>query len=275
MFGKFIFGGLFKNVLEIDEFKKFRKTYSIINLVWLALAIVTIVLLVIFNVNITTALYALVGINIALFIISIVKGNKIYNKHKDELPKPVEVNSNLESNDSSEEVIETHYNNDDSHYSYENQIENNNNIHENYTHKDESLIKLRSYKQMFNEGLISEKEFESLKQGLLKKEGMVETVKTKRIVIGLHWFFNVLNVASILTNIIIALCINGCLDYMYYYIMYGYIVGFILIGISTVAIILIWLTCNLGKTAKARAAVWGGIISIIVTFSLMIMSIFL
>jgi hypothetical protein len=66
MYGKFLMGGLFKNVLVVDEFKKFRKKYSIISLSWQVLGIVAIVLFAVFEIAVEIALYALVGVNILL-----------------------------------------------------------------------------------------------------------------------------------------------------------------------------------------------------------------
>jgi uncharacterized repeat protein (TIGR02543 family) len=84
MFGKFLLGGTFKNVLKIEEFKKFRKNYTIICLLWQVLAIAAIVVLAILKIDVTYALYGLVGINILLLVLSMKTQKKIYNKYKDD-----------------------------------------------------------------------------------------------------------------------------------------------------------------------------------------------
>ena len=87
MFGKFLLKGLYKNVLQIEEFKKFRKTYSIILFCWFAVGIALAVLtFTLFSDFAEYGLYPLVIGNVVLFALSIVYGNKIYKKHRDEIP---------------------------------------------------------------------------------------------------------------------------------------------------------------------------------------------
>ena len=83
LFGKFLLKGLYKNILGLDEFKKFRKAYTVICLSWFFLSIAFCVVCV----NLLSdfaeySFYILCGGNIALFALSIVFGNKIYKKHQ-------------------------------------------------------------------------------------------------------------------------------------------------------------------------------------------------
>ena len=85
MFGKFVLNGIYKEALHIKAFKIFRIIYAIISLVWLGLCIAAIVVLAIQqNDALELVLFSLVGGNILLFILSIVIGNIIYKKHKDD-----------------------------------------------------------------------------------------------------------------------------------------------------------------------------------------------
>ena len=85
--GRFLLKGLFKNVLQIEEFKEFRKKYSIICLSWFAAGIVLTVLMVTLIPDLAQyCLYPLVIGNIVLFALSIKYGNKIYKKHQDDIP---------------------------------------------------------------------------------------------------------------------------------------------------------------------------------------------
>ena len=86
LFGKFLLKGLYKNILGLDEFKKFRKAYTVICLSWFFLSIAFCVVCgILLSDFVEYSFYILCGGNIALFALSIVFGNKIYKKHKDEL----------------------------------------------------------------------------------------------------------------------------------------------------------------------------------------------
>ena len=117
LFGKFLLKGLYKNVLEIDEFKNFRKKYSIICLGWFVLSIAFVVICVAIPLTeiVELSFYALCGGNIALFVLSIVLGNKIYKKHKDDIPSntgeatesaPQEASNEADAEESAENVTE-------------------------------------------------------------------------------------------------------------------------------------------------------------------------
>ena len=85
MFGKFLLGGLFKNVLSIKAFKIFRIIYTIINIIWLVLGLAAVIVLAILESEaVEIAFYTLVGGNVLLFILSIVIGDIIYKKHKND-----------------------------------------------------------------------------------------------------------------------------------------------------------------------------------------------
>ena len=85
LFGKFLLKGLYKNILQIEEFKKFRKTYSAICLGWFVASIAFVVLCIVLHLETMSeySFYILCGGNIALFVLSIVFGNKIYNRHNE------------------------------------------------------------------------------------------------------------------------------------------------------------------------------------------------
>ena len=196
MFGKFLLGGLFKNVLPIEAFKKFRKTYSIISLSWLVLGIAAIVLLACFQIDVTIALYALVGGNILLFILSIVIGNKIYNEHKDELPEVVvdEVADEPTMNDnevefaSNESIVREA---DNSEPESVHGIEHN----EPATEILDNLDAIKKLKELLDLGILTKKEFEEKKKEILgyktekpsveKKPISAKTIMTTGLVLSL------------------------------------------------------------------------------------------
>ena len=94
MFGKFLLKGLYKNVLQIEEFKKFRKTYTIICFSWFVLGIaLTVLIFTLLSDFAEYGLYPLAIGNILLSALSIVFGNKIYKKHKDDIPTESDVPS--------------------------------------------------------------------------------------------------------------------------------------------------------------------------------------
>ena len=96
MFGKFLLKGLYKNVLQIEEFKKFRKTYSIICFSWFVLGIaLTVLIFTLLPDFAEYGLYPLAIGNILLFALSIVFGNKIYKKHKDDIPAESDASSEV------------------------------------------------------------------------------------------------------------------------------------------------------------------------------------
>ena len=78
MFGKFLLKSVYKNILHLDEFKKFRKTYTIVCFSWFAVGIALAV--VVFKLIPDLATYGLYPLfigNIVLFALSIVFGKKI------------------------------------------------------------------------------------------------------------------------------------------------------------------------------------------------------
>ena len=184
---------LFENVQPIKAFKKFRKTYSIINFSWLGAGILAITLFSIFGLSGGTiiSLYSMVGGNIILLILSIVIGNKIYNEHKDELPSAVEMTDSQEQNDGYKEI-------DDDGYSEDEVNQESANIP---GVPDSQLAKeLYSYRQMYDNGLITEEEYNSLKANLFRAIGVKPNDKPKNKV-GLLWFFNIFNFTGIFTSV--------------------------------------------------------------------------
>ena len=156
MFGKFLLGGLFENVLPLEAFKKFRKTYSVINIVWLTLGIAAIVVLAILEINVSIPLFTLVGGNILLFVLSIVFGNKIYKEHKHELPQPVEEFTETEDDTatSEEAFAEEPFEQIEFAPDTTNSVQNN-------------LAAIKQLKELLDMGAITQKEFEDKKQMLL------------------------------------------------------------------------------------------------------------
>ena len=129
---------------------------------------------------------------------------------------------------------------------------------------------------MYENGLISEEEYNDLKANLFRVFGVKPSNKSKNK-IGLLWFFNIFNFTGILTNIIVALAIEGRLRYMYEGILYGFIAGFCFIAVSVPFIISISskLKEYKDKDKSVKNAIIGGRVSIVVTTLLMILSIFL
>lgn len=223
MFGKFILGGLFKDLLTIEAFKKFRKIYSIICISWFVLAIAAIVVLSILEIGGAIPFYALVGVNVLLFILSIVFSFKILKEHEDELPTTsddVEIQSSTDTYEG-----EVSYQTDDSEYSAtceepssapSGQIDN--------------LDAIKKLKELLDLGAITEAEFEAKKNELLGlKKKPVDPNKAALVWMWISFGFTVF---SYLVNVIISLCSDGNLISMFKYILGGYIAGFICMGIG-------------------------------------------
>ena len=104
LFGKFLLKGLYKNVLQIEEFKKFRKAYTIICFGWFVVGIALTIVLAQFEALVEYCLYPLVLGNILLFVLSVVFGNKIYKKHKDTIPVVADASNEVVPDD---EIVET------------------------------------------------------------------------------------------------------------------------------------------------------------------------
>lgn len=88
MRGKFLLGKLFKKVQEIDDFKKFRKTYTIICLIWWGLSLIICLSLLFLIRDIESKItwfvianYIVWAINFILIFLSIDIGDKIYTQH--------------------------------------------------------------------------------------------------------------------------------------------------------------------------------------------------
>lgn len=88
MRGKFLLGRLFKKVQEIDDFKKFRKTYTIICLIWWGLSLIICLSLLFLIRDIESKItwfmianYIVWAINFILIFLSIDIGDKIYTQH--------------------------------------------------------------------------------------------------------------------------------------------------------------------------------------------------
>ena len=108
MFGKFLLKGLYKNVLQIEEFKKFRKTYTIICLGWFVVGIALSVLMFTLSPDLAEyGLYPFAIGNVVVFALSIVFGNKIYKKHKDDIPAEPDASCEAASNDELVEIEDT------------------------------------------------------------------------------------------------------------------------------------------------------------------------
>ena len=179
MFGKFLLGGLFKNVLPIEAFKKFRKTYTIITIIWLVLGLAAIVVLAILESEaVEIALYSLVGGNVLLLILSIVIGNKIYNEHKHELPQPVEIDIEVEqttqvSESISDTVVE------------EELVEDSVQIPEDAVQipiddTQKTLVAIKQLKELLDMGAITKSEFNEKKKALLGNIGSTQTKKVDK-----------------------------------------------------------------------------------------------
>ena len=188
MFGKFLLGGLFENVLPIEAFKKFRKTYSIICISWLVLGIAAIVVLAILEISVEIPLYALVGGNVLLFILSIVIGNKIYNEHKDELPQTTEdAEDEIDTSSVEEPIFEESVNadmpanNEDLQYdSYSVPPTQAEPVGVDTAQLDAMTRELESYKAMLDGGLISKGEYNNLKDILFRKYGISKESAPKK-----------------------------------------------------------------------------------------------
>ena len=143
----------------------------------------------------------------------------------------------------------------------------------------EMARELASYKQMFDNGLISEDEYKDLKANLFRKLGIsrsAEGNESTSSVVGL-WICNVCNFLGIFINMMISLGVWGDLHSMYEYIMYGYIAGFAFVAVSTPLIIglSIMLEKKADKNDAIKTAIIGGRASIALTTFLMILSAFL
>lgn len=168
MYGKFLLKGLYENVLKIDEFKKFRKTYMIICFSWFAVGIALTVVFALFDALAQYCLYPLVVGNIVLFVLSIVFGNKIYKKHKDALPVDVhqdEIDTNADlSISAQDEVVEE---------VCEEEIEEQSPIEE--ITSDDPMLKnlsaIKQLKELLDIGAITQKEFDEKKKLLLSSVG--------------------------------------------------------------------------------------------------------
>ena len=105
LFGKFLLKGLYRNILNLEAFKKFRKAYTIICFSWFFLSIAFCVVSGILLPDIVElSFYILCGGNIALFVLSIVFGNKIYKKHKDDIPTDPDAEGETEAESDTEEL---------------------------------------------------------------------------------------------------------------------------------------------------------------------------
>ena len=220
MFGKFLLGGLFKNVLPIKAFKKFRKGYSILNFVWLGLGIAAVTVLAILQVDATILsipLYALVGGNILLFILSIVIGNKIYNEHKHELPQPVE-----EFAEYSEDGATTETDAFGAEQSSEAAKEQSGSFDTPPADAiQKNLHAIKQLKELLDMGAITQAEFNQKKNvllGVISAPAKTKTAKELRSNKGLHTTNLVLSIFTIITfivGIVFLLCTK--IEYCYRY----------------------------------------------------------
>ena len=267
MFGKFLLGGIYKNATPLKAFQKFRKIYSIISLAWMGLGIAGVIVTVILGAGAEIALYALVGGNVLLFILSIVIGNKIYNEHKHELPQPVEETASVEICEDVE---------DDKTDIASEDVSQEKTIQEPDVCDDYLTKELLKYKNLFDNGLIDEREYKNLKDALFRNTGIQKNNNFSVSVLFL-WICSIFNFLGIFINMMICLGVWGDLHHMYSYILYGYIAGFSFIAICTPVII--GLSIALKKKAKSdnrvKNAITAGVVSIALTTFLMILSIFL
>jgi predicted nucleic acid-binding Zn ribbon protein len=180
LFGKFLLKGLYKNILGLEEFKKFRKTYTIICFSWFFLSIAFIVVCGVLQLEIVEyAFYVLCGGNIALFALSIVFGNKIYKKHKDDIPTD---SNTAKEVDSEAELIETE---DTTTESATEESSNSNagmfgsNEYDNKKKKFELLAELAALRDA---NVLTEEEFNEQKQQILRAhcESVPQTVTSSK-----------------------------------------------------------------------------------------------
>lgn len=188
MFGKFLLKGLYKNVLQIEEFKKFRKTYTIISFSWFVFAIAFCVL----GFTVLPEEFAMIGWqtlcigNIAIFALSIVFGNKIYKKHKDDLPQDTVAQAVSEGNGEVAVVTQEQEVVNESPVDKEEPIEE---VSTNEVGQisDESMFKnlsaIKQLKELLDMGAITQKEFDDKKKILLSGVGATTkaVVSTKEI----------------------------------------------------------------------------------------------
>ena len=159
-------GNLFRNVQNIEQFKKFRKILIIIGSITYGLiAAFIVVCAIVLKDLLTMSLYILFGFDIAYLLVGVLGGNSIYKKYhvEEEIPESSgEQTSSFENNITTSEQEEV-------------QIS-----------SDEKIEKLREYKKLLDEGVITKAEFNAMKAKLMGDMG----VKTKTpIKLGIEWLF--------------------------------------------------------------------------------------
>ena len=186
MYGKFILKDFFENVLKIKEFKDFRKKYTKICWIWFACALVVVILgftvLPILPIEhadefATMPFSGMCIGNIALFILIIVKKNKIYKEHKDKIPQEDDTAAIESKNEQAEDdkvIYEVIDQSEDeithdtlSEIAEEQNVSSNEANAQQASSMSESLAAIKQLKELLDIGAISKKEFEEKKNILL------------------------------------------------------------------------------------------------------------
>ena len=208
----------FKNVLNIEQYKKFRLIYLIIGFIlYVGIIVLFVLSIAIKSMSgmITPSLYILFGFDIVYLILSLVIGNSIYKKYHVEEPLPdgAEIIADplpLESKNEvtkAEEVSE-----------------------EPSTSKTDEL---REYKKLLDDGIISKEDYEKK-----KNEIMFGSSKQKNENFRLEyysWIAAISMALGMIINLIVCFPMNsGHLLAIYEYIGAGYWGGFAMSGIGVI-----------------------------------------
>ena len=126
----------------------------------------------------------------------------------------------------------------------------------------EQFDAIKKLKELLDLGAITQGEFEQKKRELLRR-GTKKTVKLNNFVIWL-WASLGFTIFSYLINVIISLNVGGNLFWMFDYILYGYIAGFIMMGAGIVGYIF-----SFHRLTKQKEALKAKVISLILMIALL------
>ena len=249
MSGNFLFGWIFKDMKAIPAYKRFRKDYSVFNIIWFAVEFVIIAIVAIFEADPTLLWGIFSAANALLFALSVIVGEKIYREHKAVVAAAIDGEEKTPSPDDiieSKTAVSAAYASPDAALSG----------------ISDNLEKVQKLKKMLERGLITKEEFEEKKVELLGPSDQKPLAKHG----PMFWLWAFLGFAifAYFVNVIIALNVGGSLFWMFDYILYGYFAGFIFMAIGIVGYFV-----SLTRIWKKKGTALTKIVSLILTVALL------
>ena len=208
----------FRNVLNIEQYKKFRLIYLIIGFIlYVGIIVLFILSIVIKSMSgmITPSLYILFGFDIVYLILSLIIGNSIYKKYhvEEPLPNGGEIISDPLTLESENEVTKAEEVSE-----------------EPSTSKTDEL---REYKKLLDDGIISKEDYEKKKNEIMF--GSSKQKNKNGALVFFSWTAAILMALGMIIDLIVCFPMNsGHLLAIYKYIGGGYWGGFLMSGIGII-----------------------------------------